>query len=76
MSAWSIFLHETVVVGQPSVANVPTLLQMFEHACHGALHGEFAAVVTAPIDKSVIRQVNKNKTVIQSSLPQPAALER
>lgn len=43
-----------VVAGQPDPANARTVLTTLDAAVAGALSGEFAAMVTAPVQKSVI----------------------
>lgn len=43
-----------VVAGQPDPTNARTVLATLEAAIAGALSGEFAAMVTAPVQKSVI----------------------
>lgn len=43
-----------VVGGQLEIANAAYVLQTLDLACDGCLHGEFAAMVTAPVQKSVI----------------------
>jgi 4-hydroxythreonine-4-phosphate dehydrogenase len=42
------------VPGRPDTANVPYVLALLERAVAGALNGEFDAIVTAPVHKSVI----------------------
>jgi 4-hydroxythreonine-4-phosphate dehydrogenase len=42
------------VPGRPDTANVPYVLALLERAVAGALSGEFDAIVTAPVHKSVI----------------------
>lgn len=43
-----------VIAGQLDVRNASYVLQTLERAAQGALSGEFAAIVTAPVQKSVI----------------------
>jgi 4-hydroxythreonine-4-phosphate dehydrogenase len=40
--------------GNPSTDNVPAVLQMLDRAASGCMSGEFHAMVTAPVQKSVI----------------------
>jgi len=47
-------LHAPVVAGRLEARNSPYVLGMLERACDGALGGEFAAIVTAPVHKGVI----------------------
>ncbi len=49
-------LAVTACAGQLDRANVPALLETLEIAIDGALEGSFDAVVTAPIQKSIINQ--------------------
>ena len=42
------------VCGEPSLSNVPALLESLRIAVDGCLQGKFAAMVTAPLQKSVI----------------------
>ncbi|MEA3196760.1 MAG: 4-hydroxythreonine-4-phosphate dehydrogenase [Gammaproteobacteria bacterium] len=41
-----------VVPGQPDVRNAGYVIGMLDRACDGCLNGEFAAMVTAPVQKS------------------------
>ena len=45
---------ESVIPGLLNTANAASVLQSLERAAHGALQGEFDAIVTAPVQKSVI----------------------
>ena len=45
---------KTVTAGQLDPANARTVLATLEAAASGALSGEFAAVVTAPVQKSTL----------------------
>ena len=47
---------QPVIAGQLAVANARYVLNMLDRACDGCLSGEFAAMVTAPLQKSVISQ--------------------
>ena len=47
-------LHAPVVAGQLEARNSPYVVRLLERACDGALGGEFAAIVTAPVHKGVI----------------------
>lgn len=42
--------------GNPSAANAPALLDGLRLAVHGCLNGQFAALVTAPLQKSTINE--------------------
>jgi len=46
----------SVQCGQLNVANARYVLQMLDRACDGCLSGEFAAMVTAPVQKSIINE--------------------
>ncbi|QWD88724.1 4-hydroxythreonine-4-phosphate dehydrogenase PdxA [Polynucleobacter sp. MWH-CaK5] len=47
-------LGETVVPGQLNVLNAPYVLKTLDVAIEGCLNGEYQAMVTAPVQKSVI----------------------
>jgi 4-hydroxythreonine-4-phosphate dehydrogenase len=43
-----------VIAGQPDVRNAPYVIEMLDRACDGCGNGEFAAMVTAPVQKSTL----------------------
>jgi 4-hydroxythreonine-4-phosphate dehydrogenase len=43
-----------VVPGQPDVRNAAYVIEMLDRACDGCSNGEFAAMVTAPVQKSTL----------------------
>ncbi len=43
-----------VVAGQPDARNAAYVIEMLDRACDGCTNGEFAAMVTAPVQKSTI----------------------
>ena len=47
-------LHAPAVAGRLDAHNGPYVLRLLERACDGAVGGEFAAIVTAPVHKGVI----------------------
>jgi len=47
-------LRVPAVAGRLDARNGPCVLRLLERACDGALSGEFAAIVTAPVHKGVI----------------------
>ena len=47
-------LATSVIAGRPDTANARTVLAMLDAALTGCVAGEFAAMVTAPVQKSVI----------------------
>lgn len=47
---------QAVQAGQLNVANAQYVLNLLDRACDGCMTGEFAAMVTAPVQKSVINQ--------------------
>lgn len=47
-------LHAPAVAGRLEARNSPYVVRLLERACDGALGGEFAAIVTAPVHKGVI----------------------
>lgn len=46
--------QQSVIPGILNTANAASVLQSLERAAHGALQGEFDAIVTAPAQKSII----------------------
>ncbi len=47
-------LQVPAVAGRLDARNAPYVVRLLERACDGALGGEFAAIVTAPVHKGVI----------------------
>ncbi|HKQ83594.1 MAG TPA: 4-hydroxythreonine-4-phosphate dehydrogenase PdxA [Steroidobacteraceae bacterium] len=47
-------VREPVAAGQLNPANARYVLDLLDRACDGCMSGEFAAMVTAPVQKSVI----------------------
>ncbi len=47
---------KAVVAGRLDVRNAPTVIAMLDRACDGCLRGEFAAMVTAPVQKSTLME--------------------
>jgi 4-hydroxythreonine-4-phosphate dehydrogenase len=45
---------QPVVAGQPDVRNAAYVIDMLDRACDGCMNGEFAAMVTAPVQKSTL----------------------
>jgi 4-hydroxythreonine-4-phosphate dehydrogenase len=43
-----------VAAGQPDVRNAAYVIELLDRACDGCTNGEFAAMVTAPVQKSTI----------------------
>ena len=43
-----------VVAGEPDARNAAYVIEMLDRACDGCMNGEFAAMVTAPVQKSVL----------------------
>ena len=43
-----------VVAGQPDPGNAACVIDMLDRACDGCMNGEFAAMVTAPVQKSTL----------------------
>ncbi|MEE4659884.1 MAG: 4-hydroxythreonine-4-phosphate dehydrogenase PdxA [Halieaceae bacterium] len=54
LSILPVNIAEAVVPGQLNRANAAHVLAMLGRACQGCLDGEFAAMVTAPVQKSII----------------------
>jgi 4-hydroxythreonine-4-phosphate dehydrogenase len=49
-----IAANSPVVAGQPDVRNAGYVIEMLNRACDGCSNGEFAAMVTAPVQKSTL----------------------
>jgi 4-hydroxythreonine-4-phosphate dehydrogenase len=45
---------QAVVAGQPDARNAAYVIGMLDRACDGCMNGEFGAMVTAPVQKSVL----------------------
>ena len=43
-----------VIAGQPDPRNAAYVIEMLDRACDGCMNGEFAAMVTAPVQKSTL----------------------
>jgi 4-hydroxythreonine-4-phosphate dehydrogenase len=43
-----------VIAGQPDARNGAYVIEMLDRACDGCMNGEFAAMVTAPVQKSIL----------------------
>jgi 4-hydroxythreonine-4-phosphate dehydrogenase len=43
-----------VVAGQPDAGNAAYVIELLDRACDGCMNGEFAAMVTAPVQKSTL----------------------
>jgi 4-hydroxythreonine-4-phosphate dehydrogenase len=43
-----------VIAGRPDPANAAYVIDMLDRACDGCMNGEFAAMVTAPVQKSTL----------------------
>jgi 4-hydroxythreonine-4-phosphate dehydrogenase len=46
--------HHRVTAGQPDARNAGYVIEMLNRACDGCSNGEFAAMVTAPVQKSTL----------------------
>ena len=51
---WPAHLAHPVISGKLDTANAGYVLQLLDRACEGCLSGEFSAMVTAPVQKSII----------------------
>jgi 4-hydroxythreonine-4-phosphate dehydrogenase len=56
LSVIHVALPEAVRAGQLRAANAPQVLQMLDRAIDGCRSGEFCAMVTAPVQKSIINE--------------------
>jgi 4-hydroxythreonine-4-phosphate dehydrogenase len=45
-----------VIAGHPDVRNAAYVMEMLDRACDGCMNGEFAAMVTAPVQKSTLME--------------------
>jgi 4-hydroxythreonine-4-phosphate dehydrogenase len=45
---------QPVTAGQPNARNAAYVIEMLDRACDGCMNGEFAAMVTAPVQKSIL----------------------
>jgi 4-hydroxythreonine-4-phosphate dehydrogenase len=45
---------QAVIAGQPDPRNAAYVIDMLDRACDGCMNGEFAAMVTAPVQKSTL----------------------
>jgi 4-hydroxythreonine-4-phosphate dehydrogenase len=54
LAVWPIALAQTAVAGKLNVSNAPYILQTLDAAIEGCLAGQFAALVTGPVQKSII----------------------
>jgi 4-hydroxythreonine-4-phosphate dehydrogenase len=45
---------QAVIAGQPDARNAAYVIEMLDRACDGCMNGEFAAMVTAPVQKSTL----------------------
>jgi 4-hydroxythreonine-4-phosphate dehydrogenase len=52
-------LAAPVTPGRLDIANAGYVLEMLDRACDGCLNGEFAAMVTAPVQKSVLMDTGR-----------------
>jgi 4-hydroxythreonine-4-phosphate dehydrogenase len=52
-------LHASVHCGELDVANAGYVIETLERACDGCLSGEFDAMVTAPVQKSIINDAGR-----------------
>lgn len=46
--------QQPVIAGQPDLRNAAYVIEMLNRACDGCTNGEFAAMVTAPVQKSTL----------------------
>ncbi|HBI22072.1 MAG TPA: 4-hydroxythreonine-4-phosphate dehydrogenase PdxA [Legionella sp.] len=56
LTVLSIPCAAPVVAGKLDSSNAPYVLAMLKRAASGCLHGEFAALITAPVHKAIINQ--------------------
>lgn len=56
VSLWHCPLNKKCAAGRGDPGNAPSVIAQLERAGQGALAGKFAAVVTAPVDKGLLRR--------------------
>ena len=56
-SYWSARVAASVISGTLDAANANYVLRLLDRACDGCMTGEFSAMVTAPVQKSIINDV-------------------
>jgi 4-hydroxythreonine-4-phosphate dehydrogenase len=54
LSVMHIPTNRPVIAGRPDVGNAAYVIDMLDRACDGCMNGEFAAMVTAPVQKSTL----------------------
>jgi 4-hydroxythreonine-4-phosphate dehydrogenase len=54
LKVMQIDLPRAVIAGRPDARNAAYVIDMLDRACDGCMNGEFAAMVTAPVQKSVL----------------------
>jgi 4-hydroxythreonine-4-phosphate dehydrogenase len=54
LSVMHISAPQPVIAGRPDPRNAAYVIDMLDRACDGCLNGEFAAMVTAPVQKSTL----------------------
>jgi len=56
LRVWPVELAAPVTCGRPDTANAPYVLACLQQACDACRRGEFAAMVTGPVDKGLLRR--------------------
>jgi 4-hydroxythreonine-4-phosphate dehydrogenase len=56
LSVMHVATLTAVIAGQPDPRNAAYVIGMLERACDGCMNGEFAAMVTAPVQKSTLME--------------------
>lgn len=60
---------QPVVAGELNVGNSAYVVETLARACDGCLNGEFAALITGPVNKGVINDAACLLSAIPNSLP-------
>lgn len=60
LQVWDFPVSHEVVPGQLDVRNSPSVINMLAQSCQAVLSGEFSALVTAPVHKAVLQQVQQD----------------
>ena len=57
LQVWDFPINHQVVPGQLDVRSSPSVIEMLTQSCQSVLSGEFSALVTAPVHKAILQQV-------------------
>jgi 4-hydroxythreonine-4-phosphate dehydrogenase len=60
LQVWDFPVSHQVVPGQLDVRNSPSVVNMLRQSCQAVISGEFSALVTAPVHKAILQQVQQD----------------